>query len=384
MKKQEVTSLIFWIAVFGGYIAYFFLMIQPFYAKGYSGYNDWFAYFFTFILVILVSIIFTAVFLELFHLLGAKIGGYKVISLNILGFNFYRDDNKIRFRFAKFDGLTGETKIIPNTKKEKEANPSWYIFLNSFFFVIEFTALYFVFYYFKDNTSYVLKNVARAALTFGLTSGVIWLYNLLPVQMENMTDGYRFFMSKGKEKRKEFNKKLLESYTDIASVTEQQENKEEKEEVVIPSDNSIDSIYAYLILKQKDKALEVCENILNDKSFHKRVLEVKCLRFYIQVIDSPLDEGKALYDKDFSLNERRDISQENELPFIEAYVLMAGLFDKSRSECDRVLQRVAKAYKHAANNKKKIEQEIVNSVIDRVLSAHPNWELEKYKITSIE
>ena len=384
MKKQEVAGLIFWIVVFAGYITYFFVLVQPFFRDGYSGFNNWFGYFFTFLLEIVLGIIVTAILLEVFHIIGAKIGGYKVISVNILGFNFYKDDNKTRFRFAKFDGLTGETKIIPNQKRNKEANPNWYIFLNSVFFIIEFGALYFVFYFFKDDASYFLKNLARGALTFGLTAMVIWLYNLLPIQMESMNDGYRFALSKGKEKRKAFNKKLLESYTDISSVTEQTENEEKQEEVIIPSDNSIDSIYAYLILKQKDKALEVCENVLNDKSFHKRVLEVKCLRFYIQVIDAPLDEGKELYDKDFSLNERREVSQENELPFIEAYALMAGLFDKSRSECDRILQRAGKAFKHAANNKKKIEQEIVNSVIDRVLSAHPNWELEKYKITSIE
>ena len=384
MKKQEVTGLIFWIIVFGGYIAYFFAFIQPFFRDGYSGFNNWFGYFFIFILEIFAGVIVSAILLEVFHIIGAKIGGYKVISVNILGFNFYKDDNKTRFRFSRFDGLTGETKIVPNQKRQKEANPNWYIFLNSVFFIIEFGALYFVFYFYKDNASVFLKNLARGALTFGLTAMVIWLYNLFPLQMDSMTDGYRFAMSKGKEKRKEFNRKLLESYTDIASVTEQQGNNEQQQEVIVPSDNSVDSIYAYLILKQKDKALEVCENVLNDKNLRKHELEIKCLRFYIQIIDAPLDEGKAIYDKDFSLNERREVSQETELPYIEAYALMAGLFDKSRSECDRILQRVAKAYKHTANNKKKIEQEIVNSVIDRVLFAHPNWELEKYKITSIE
>ena len=383
MKKQEITSLIYWIAVFGGYIAYFFVVVQPFYQSSQSGFNDWFAYFFSFILVIVVSIIVTAILLEVFHMIGAKIGGYKITSVNILGFNFYRDDDKLRFRFAKFDGLSGETKIVPNVEKQKEANPNWYIFLNSVFFVIEFGALYFVFYYFKDGETYVLKNLSRASLTFGLTAMVMWLYNLLPLQMENLTDGYRFACSKGKEKRKEFNRRLLEAYTDISSVTQAEETTEQ-EEVIAPSGNSIDSVYAYLILKQKDKALEVVENLLADKENRKKELELKCLKFYIQVIDAPLDEGKEIYDRDFSLDERRDVSTQQELAFIDAYVLMAGLFDKSRSECDRVLQKAAKAYKKIANNKKKIEQELLNNAIERVMGSHPNWELEKYKINSAE
>lgn len=380
MKKQEIIGMLYWLIAFGGYVAYFFLVIQPFYGDGYSGFSadGWFAYFFLFILTIVIGVILTGIFIELFHMLGAKIGGYKITSVNIFGFNFYKDDGKIRFHFAKFDGLTGETKIVPIQGRKKEPNPNWYFFSYSIFFVIEFAALYFLFFLLKDHEQVVLRNIAHACLTIGLTSMVIWLYNLLPIQMDNKTDGYRFSLSKGKEKRKEFNKLLI--IENGGSVVQEQVGEETAEVDNQPKGDSIDSIYAHLSLNQNKEALEMIERLMDDKKYIKSRDMFKCLRFYLLVIDKPLDEGKAIYDEEFSLDDRRNISQDNGLPEIEAYVLMSGLFDKSRSECDRTLQKVVKAYKHVASNKKEIEKKLVNNAIDKVLGFHPNWDLEKYKI----
>lgn len=381
MKKQDLCSLIFWIAGLAAYVVYFFLVIQPFFND--SGYSDngWFLYFAVFALVIFASVIVSAIIIELLHIIGAKIGGYKVLSVNILRFNFYRDDNKIKFRFAKFDGLTGETKILPKLNRKKEANPNWFIFINSAFFVLEFAVLYFLYNFLKDNEQSLIRNIAVHCLTFGLTAAVIWLYNILPIQFENKTDGYLFSISKGKAKRKEFNKKLIsenlgENYQEI-------ENAEEviKENGLLVTGNNIESIYAAIGLNDEKKALEILDYLLNDKEHKKHTITYKCLKFYIQTINLSLDEGRSIYDEMFDLNERREASQGEDLACIDAYTLMAGLYDKSYSECDRVLAKASKLYKRVANNKKEVERNLLNNAIDKVLSFHPNWELAKYKIS---
>lgn len=381
MKKKEIVSLIFWLAVFGGYIAYFFTVIQPFYSTGDSGFSDsgWFAYFGLFVLTIAISTVVTSILYEILHIIGAKMGGYKVVSVNIMRFNWYRDDDKIKFRFAKFDGLTGETKIVPNTKRKKEANPTWFIFLNSVFFVIEFTALYFVFFYFKNNTSSFLRNLAHGALTFGLTAGVIWLYNILPVEMENKTDGHIFSISKGKEKRKEFNKKLIEEFSGTLAISQVSEENEEPKGPVITG-NNVESIYAAIMLNEKDKAIEIIDALLLDKEQGKNQLMLKAWKFFIQSYDASLDDGKVMYAENFSLEERRSVSGSDSLVCIAAYILMAGLYDKSQSECIYVLEKTPKLLKRVPTNKKEVEIKMVNASIDKVLGFHPNWDLAKYKI----
>ena len=380
MKKQEVTSLLFWLAAFGGYIAYFFLVVQPFFSKSPFPNDAWVGYFALFVCTILASAIFSAIMYELLHMLGAKMGGYKIVSVNILGFNVYLENGKRHFRFSKFDGLTGETKVIPVEGRKKESNPTAYIFLNSIFFVIEFAVLYFLYFYFKDNANKWLQYLSRVCLTFGLTALVIWLYNLLPLQMENKTDGYRFAISKGKEKRKEYNRQLISEYYGISNeVVEAQDNNEEKqpEEIAI-DESSIEGAYSYIHLGNNEKALEIVEKLIDDPKHSKHTLSYRCLRFYIQTINLSLDEGKTIYDRDFNLEDRRNISGENNLPAIEAYVLMAGLYDKSHSECDRVLKKADRLYKKLPVNKRAVEKQLINNVINRVKDIHPNWNLEQY------
>ena len=76
---------------------------------------------------ILSGVLINAILFEVAHILGAKAGRYSIISVNILGLLWYRDDNKTKFRFKGYDGLTGETVILPKEDVKKEPNPTPYI-----------------------------------------------------------------------------------------------------------------------------------------------------------------------------------------------------------------------------------------------------------------
>lgn len=67
------------------------------------------------VIAVAAGILLSANLLEVGHIIGAKIGGYKINKVNILGMQFQRkEDNKFHFSFSfSFDGLTGETVICP-------------------------------------------------------------------------------------------------------------------------------------------------------------------------------------------------------------------------------------------------------------------------------
>ena len=65
---------------------------------------------------------------------------------------------------------------------------------------------------------------------------------------------------------------------------------------------------------------------------------------------------------------------------IRAYLLMSGLLDKSRSECIIALNNVYRAFKHTPKNRQETEVMLFNETLDKVVAAHPDWELEGYKL----
>ena len=110
MKKEDVSGLIVYLVIFGFAIVFGFTVLREFAANCGMNTGVFFGYIFG---AIATGVIFNSILFELGHILGAKIGRYDIVSVNVLGFMFYKKDNKTKFKFNNFEGLTGETKIKP-------------------------------------------------------------------------------------------------------------------------------------------------------------------------------------------------------------------------------------------------------------------------------
>ena len=99
---------------------------------------------------------------------------------------------------------------------------------------------------------------------------------------------------------------------------------------------------------------------------------------------SSLDEAKAYYEAEVPVSERREISNDVSMASIRAYLLMSGLLDKSRSECIIALNNVYRAFKHTPKNRQTIEIVLFNEALDKVIAAHPDWELEGYRLQEVK
>ena len=74
-------------------------------------------------------------------------------------------------RFASFDGLTGETKIVPKEGMVEKANPYPYLFFGSLFFVVEAVAVMVVFSLFRRADEPLLRDLAYSLLTIAYNKG---------------------------------------------------------------------------------------------------------------------------------------------------------------------------------------------------------------------
>ena len=134
MKKEDITGLIVYLIIIAFAIVFGLTVLQ---AHNSESTLSGIFYVLYIIGAVVVGALFNAILFELAHIVGAKIGKYEILSVNILGLCFYKDSGKRKVRFASFDGLTGETKIVPKEGMVEKANPYPYLFLGSIFFVVE-------------------------------------------------------------------------------------------------------------------------------------------------------------------------------------------------------------------------------------------------------
>lgn len=380
MKKEDVAGLIVYLIIFGFAIIFGFTVLRDF-ASG-SGYST--GVFFGYIVgAIATGVIFNASIFELGHVLGAKLGGYDIISVNILGFMFYKKDKKLKFKFGNYDGLSGETKIKPKEDAKKEPNPTPYLLFGSFFFLIEIVAVLIVFVSLNQlangNKSSDLARIAYFLLVVGVIGFMILIYNVMPFRLDAETDGYKM--------RLVSNPKNKEAFNELLRVQNAIENGETNVEIKtfttitnFTADLNLNKVYALLAESKYDEAIPLIDNILESKDniSNKVYIRTKAQKIYIDIMTKSLEEAQEFYDKEVPHSERKEIAADTSMPSIRAYILMSGLLDKSLSETELALNKVLRAYKRTNKSRRETEVRLYNEALKRVIETHPNWNLDGY------
>ena len=378
MKKEDITGLIVYLIIIALAIIFGLTVLQTHNSESsLSG----FPYVLYIIGAVVVGAIFNATLFELAHVIGAKIGKYNILSVCILGLCFYKDNGKTKFKFSSFDGLTGETKIVPKEGMVDKANPYPYLFFGSIFFVFEAIAVMIVFSFLRNAEDFGLRDVAYGVLTVGAIGLVILLYNILPLHIDSMTDGYRLTMVSNPKNKAAFNE-LLRVEHEISQGNNDVEVKVFDEITNFTADLNLNRVYALLDKREYRAAEEILDKIIEAKQevSEKVYIRARAQKIYINLYTRNLEEAKEYYEKEVPVSERREISNDVSMASIRAYLLMSGLLDKSRSECIIALNNVYRAFKHTPKNRQHTEIVLFNEALEKVVSAHPDWELEGYKL----
>ena len=378
MKKEDITGLIVYLVIIALAIVFGLTVLQKHNSESsLAG----FQYVLYIIGAVLVGAIFNSVLFELAHVIGAKIGKYTVLSVCILGFCFYKENDKTKFKFSSYDGLTGETKIIPKEGMVDKANPYPYLFFGSVFFVIEAIAVMIIFSFLRNAEDYGLRDIAYGVLTVGAIGLVILIYNILPLRIDSMTDGYRLTMVSNPKNKVAFNELLRVEY-EISQGNNDVEVKIFDEITNFTADLNLNRVYALLDKREYKAAEEILDKIIEAKQevSEKVYIRARAQKIYINLYTRDLQEAKEYYEKEVPVSERREISNDVSMASIRAYLLMSGLLDKSRSECIIALNNVYRAFKSTPKNRQHTEIIMFNEALEKVISAHPDWELEGYKL----
>ena len=379
MKKEDITGLIVYLIIIVLAVVFGVTVLQV-HART-STLTEPFQYVLYIIGAVLTGAIFNAVLFEVAHVLGAKIGKYEILSVNILGFCFYKSEGKTKFKFSSFDGLTGETKIVPKKEMVEKANPYPYLLFGSVFFAIEAIIVMVLFSIFNGSGDQGLGDVAYALLTIGAIGLVVLIYNIIPMRVDSITDGYRLTMVSNPKNRLAFNELLRVQY-EVEQGNADIEVRVFEEITDFTADLNLNHVYALLDKKTYKEAEEILDKIIAAKANISAKVYIRAVaqKVYINLITKSIEESREYYDKEVPVAERREISNDVSMASIRAYLLMSGLLDKSRSECIIALNNVYRAFKHTPKNRQKIEVTLFNEALEKVVAAHPDWELEGYKL----
>lgn len=376
MKKENLFGILMYLLVFAVAIIYGFTILQSHFSD--STFNEIWKYALYILVSVFSGVIATAIFQELGHLLGASVGGYKVTSFNVLYFNIYKDEEKTKFRFKSFDGLTGETKIVPNYQKKETPNPYPYLIygtvFNLAFFVID---LFLFFTYYKSHG--LTGDMAYFFLTMGIIAFMATLYNIIPIKLDSLTDGYR--LTKVKKDVEAFNA-LLENENGGVIYSENTEEIAQKPAKFIP-EVAISELSKYLVDKNYNLLFEQVEKINEHENqlTDKDALETKAQYVYASLLTKDQIEVAKFYDEEVPFSLRREFSNSNSLPVIRTYIYIAGVLDGSLSEVLLSCKKVVKALKAIPNSRKHYEIVLFNDSLEAIKKTHPKWEeIDNYKI----
>ena len=379
MKKEDISGIIVYLGIIALAVVFGMTVLQT-HAK--ESTITGFGYVMYIIGSVLGGALINGVMFEMAHVLGAKVGKYNVISVNIFGVCFYKSEGKRKVKLASYDGLTGETRIVPKEGMVDKANPYPFLFFGSLFFAVEAIVVMILFSVLTANREEkALLDVAYSLLTIGAIGLVILIYNIIPLKIDSITDGYRLTMVSNPKNKVAFNELLRVEY-EIEQGNTDVEIKIFDEITNFTADLNLNRVYALLDKKQYADAEEILDKIITAKEnvSAKVYIRARAQKIYINLITKDLEEARAYYDKEVPVSERREISNDISMASIRAYLLMSGLLDRSRSECIIALNNVYTAFKKTPKNRQEVEVVLFNETLQKVVDAHPDWELDGYKL----
>ncbi len=378
MKKEDVSGIVVYILILAVAVVFGITVLRV-HAENCG--LDTMVYIFYILGAIVTGVILNAILFEVAHIVGAKVGRYLILSVNILGLLWYKDEDKTKFKFSGFDGLTGETKIYPKKDAKKEPNPSPFLLFGTLFYVIELIIVVVLFAILNKGPADTSTNVAYFLLVVVVIGGMILVYNILPFKLDAITDGYRMRLTTNAANKKAFNELLRVEYA-INHGESEVEIATFSEITNFTAELNLNKVYVLLEKKQFKEAEELIDIILNGKATisEKVYVRARAQKIYINIFTKPLEEAKEFYDNEVPMNERRAISNDISMVSIRTYLLMSGLLDGSKSECLLAINKVRKCFNSTPKQRQKVEADLFNEALAKIDELHPTWKLSEYKI----
>ena len=322
------------------------------------------------VLAVLAGILLNALLLEFGHLLGAKLGKYKVMRFTLLGFSWKRKkDEKFRFTFGEYDGLTGETYVLP--KDPKTSKPGFMIHMPLLFLLAEVVALV-ILIVLSESKNFV--GWKPFFVTILAVAAMIFLYDIFPAPLDSKNDGYLLTILTNETNRVAYNEMLL--------AEDKLKNGEPAQDIPVYEEvtnftyrlNRI-SFFARLSEGKYEDAMAInektiaCEKKVSSSVFNEAIAEKTSLILLTQ----PLEDGREFFIA-LPMEAKKYIASLSSTAAVRAYLLVSGLVEDSEIETGNALGKIRSSVKKEGTDIKKIEERVMRDACLKVKERHPDWD----------
>lgn len=377
MKKNDMMGYLVYLLMLGGAVWVGLSFIRPVIMDSESMSGLPMPGLVLVLLSVLIGVIFTALVLELGHLLGAKLGKYKVTSMTVLGIQVKRGSNgKLKVGFSNFDGITGETKIIP--LDIKKSNPRHIIYMPLALFLLEVILCVVLMVIGKNVSGSGMIGIYVLGLVILTVGCLIFLYDIFPAQLDSKNDGSMLSV---------FNSQTnIEAYNEILIASEKMAKGEKIEEArVYESVTDFTSklndvaIYKALLEENYEEALRINEFTINckDKVSSRVYLTAVAQKMALHLFLKPVEETKEEY-LSLKYEEKKFIANLENAPAVRAYLLVCGLVENSEIEIKVAMDRAEAAIRASGEDKRKAEEALMKAGLKKVIEKHPKWDFSEY------
>jgi hypothetical protein len=333
------------------------------------------------LLSVAVGIIVNAFVMELGHLTGASMGNYAIASWIVLGFGFKRDrKGKMQFVFASFDGLTGETRIVP--KDVQKSNAKHYIYLPLVYFLLEViicVGFIVVSSSMISDGDYSWSWVKIAAIIDLAVGGVIFFYDIFPVRLDSMNDGCRLAILNNPANKLAYNQMLITQ--DKIERGEPLDDTPVYDQVTdFTAEINNAAIYRKLASSDFDGALSVIEKTIASKSLVSLGVYQDAIaqKVSILLLTKPLSGAKDFFIN-LPLEDKKYIAQLTTMPSIRAYLLASALIEESYSESLVALSKVESLRKKINEQQTPVEEKLLKLSVQKIKDIHADWDFSQYE-----
>jgi hypothetical protein len=363
MKKEDLYALVVYammlaIALFVGVN----LIAPAFLVLGIQGFSQYIYAIITIVLAFLVNVF----VLELGHVIGAKLGGYDVQSINVLGLALVKHNKKWRWSFLPFEGLTGETQV---TAQSKQANPRWFFLGPLGFFVIEIVVAFFIAYLlFSEDQWGRYASIITIAI-----GGMLMIYNYMPFKLDTVTDGYRLSTVAQTLNR--------EDEIELARIEKAYKSGTTPKTFAVGDELNPTTIQIYfhkIYQALVDEDYLVAKKDLDRLQKYAKIgeanlIKIDILSTYIYFLTKTDKLANKKY-YELSSKQRKYLANNNAMSTLSTYLFVAGIIEDSYSEATYTFERRLSAITRIRESGRKAAEEILfDRVLKLVKKKHPDW-----------
>lgn len=373
MKKNDFATFIVYIAMIAIALIVGFAVIQPLMQN--YGASITLPPAVIMIIGLVVGALLNAGLLELGHVLGAKLGHYKVIKFIIFGVGYKQVGKKKKFGFHSYEGLVGETKVVP--EDVKTSNLNGYILFPILFLFVEFIAcmIVIVICQNKEATTPSIAWLHVFMVTILTVAGIVFLYDLFPAHIESVTDGYLLLLLSKPANKEAYNNMLLaEAAADLGESIPEMPIYEDITDFT--ASLNLLTAYRHLVDGEPDLVLPILDPLFAEEANVSRstAMHAKTLKLAILLEKDNKEKGKKMYEE-LDDADKKYVADVSDLTALRAYLLIASFIEGSEDECNYAIDKAEKSIKNCDPSIKESEKSLLQLDVDITRAAHPSWKV---------